>query len=109
MRVCEMDSEKKPEKRNTWLPWLISVLGWLVCASFCLLLTINLESWPDAYDILFPAVLLMLFGNIFVFLFLASRYGTQPARLGAAVARLCLGEGLLLAGLYVLGRFAIAA
>lgn len=89
------------------LAWLICVGGWLLCAAMCLALTIELEKWPLAYDMLFPAVLLILFCNILVFLFVASRFGNAAKLLFAAVGRICIGEGLLLAGFYLLGRYAI--
>lgn len=99
--------EKSVNKKKLWLNWLIATCGWLVCAAICLWLTILLEEFPKAYDILFPAVLVMLFGNIFVFLFIASRWGNRTPMLINAVSRVCAGELLLLGGLYCLGRFAI--
>lgn len=90
-----------------WLSWFICVLGWLLCAAMCLWLTILLETWPYAYDMLFPAILLVLFCNILVFLFIGSRWGNRSRNILVAVVRVCIGEGLLLAGLYLLGRFAI--
>ncbi len=97
------------EKGRGWLGWLAAVCGWLVCAMFCLLLTIELEAYPYAYDMIFPAVLLILFCNILVFLFISTRWATQTGKLASSVLRVRLGEGLLLAGLYVLGRYAIGA
>lgn len=92
---------------NGLLAWLVCVLGWVLCAAMCLALTIELENWPQAYDMLFPAILLILFCNILVFLFVASRWGRGKKSLFGSVARVCIGEGLLLGGLYLLGRFAI--
>lgn len=89
------------------LSWVCAVAGWLVCAGFCLYLTLELEQFPNAYDILFPAVLLILFGNILVFLFISSRWARDARRLLMAVIRVCLGEGLLLAGMYALAKYAI--
>lgn len=90
-----------------WIVWVVAVSGWLVCAFFCLVLTVQLEEFPDAYETLFPAVVLMLFCNLFIFLHITSRWGRQLKKLVFSVIRVCVGEGLLLAGLYALGRFAI--
>lgn len=92
-----------------WLSWFICVVGWLLCAAMCLWLTITLEAWPYAYDMLFPAILLVLFCNILVFLFIGTRWGKLVGHLLGAVMRVCIGEGCLLAGLYLLGRFAIGS
>lgn len=92
-----------------WASWLAAVAGWLICAFLCLCLTIGLEPYAQAYDMFFPVAILLLFGNILVFLFISSRWGAWPARLAGAVARVCIGEGLLLAGIYALGRYAIGA
>lgn len=103
----ENQSENKSgeAKRPGWLAWLVCVLGWLVCAGFCLWLTIALEAYPYAYDIFFPAILLILFCNILLFLFIATRWAPSVSRLCGAVARLCIGEAIILAGMYGLGRF----
>ncbi|MBD5553069.1 MAG: hypothetical protein HDQ44_01895 [Desulfovibrio sp.] len=85
--------------------WLISVCGWLLCAGMCLTLTIALEVYPYAYEVFFPAILLILFCNILVFLFIVSRWGPALSRLWRAVARVCVGEAIILAGMYGLGRF----
>lgn len=92
-----------------WLSWAVSVAGWLVCAGLCLWLTIALEAWPYAYEVFFPAVLLLLFCNILVFLFVATRWGARTGPLFGAVARVCAGEGLLLLLMYVAGRYGIGA
>lgn len=92
-----------------WLSWAVSVAGWLVCAALCLWLTIELEAWPQAYEVLFPAIVLVLFCNIFLFLFVATRWARQTARLFGAVTRLCVGEGLLLLLLYAAGRWGMGA
>ena len=94
-----------PLKQAGWLAWLVCVAGWVLCAGFCLWLTIELEAWPYAYDVFFPAILLILFCNILLFLFIATRWGKSLSRLLAAVARLCAGEAIILAGMYCLGRF----
>ena len=91
------------------LRWLACVLGWLVCAGMCLTLTVELEKWPEAYDMFFPAILLILFCNILLFLFIASRFGSKGKSFFVAIALLCAGEGLLLAVFYLLGRFTIGA
>lgn len=85
--------------------WLISVAGWLACAGLCLWLTLELEAYPYAYDMFFPAVLLILFCNILVFLFIVSRWGQDLGRLAGSVARVCLAEAIILAGMYGLGRY----
>ena len=92
-----------------WRGWLIVVCGWLACAFLCLALTVGLEAYPAAYDSLFPFVLLLLFGNVFAFLFVINRRGDSLARVGGAVLRLCVGEALLLAGLYCLGKYGLGA
>lgn len=89
--------------------WAICVLGWLLCAGLCLALTLLLEAWPAAYDLFLPAVLLILFGNILVFLFVATRLAGNPGKLIGAVFRVCLGEGLILALFYVLGIFLVGS
>lgn len=94
-------------KKRSWLEWLAMVLGWLFCAGCCLALTIALEPYAQAYDTFLPAVILLLFCNIFVFLFVGSRWAAQPARLYGSVARICLGELLLLAGMFAVGRYAM--
>lgn len=94
-----------PETKRGWREWFAIVCGWLVCAAMCLGLTIGLEPWPAAYDTFYPVAILLLFGNVFLFLFIGSRWAANPVRLYGSVARLCVGEGLLLAGSYVLGRF----
>lgn len=93
------------EAGRNWLGWLFSVGGWLVCAGMCLETTILLEAWPAGYDALFPAILLIIFCNVFVFLFIAARWGSRLKTLAAAVVRVCAGEGLFLAGIYALGRY----
>lgn len=104
-----MDESEKDSAKKGVLIWLGAVLGWLVCAGICLLTSIGLETYPDAYDMLFPAVLLMLFGNVFVFLFIISRWGNQAAKFFGSIIRICVGEGLLLAGLYALGKYALGS
>ncbi|MBD5608012.1 MAG: hypothetical protein HDQ93_04080 [Desulfovibrio sp.] len=94
------------DKNNNWLAWLCVVCGWLLCAFLCLGLTVELEAYPVAYDTLFPAILVILFGNIFVFIFLVNRWGASLRALMGATIRLCVGEALILACLYCLGRFA---
>lgn len=88
-----------------WLSWVTAVFGWLLCAAMCLWLTIELEAWPYAYEMFFPAVLLILFCNIFLFLFVAGRWGADAGRLAGSAARICIGEAILLAGMYCLARF----
>lgn len=101
------EAQTTARKAGLWLNWLTATAGWLLCAALCLAFTIYMEEFPHAYDVLFPAVLIMLFGNILVFLFIASRWGSKLGILARAVGRVCLGEALLLGGLYCLGRFCI--
>ena len=91
------------------LAWAISVAGWLICAGLCLWLTIALEAWPYAYEVFFPAVLLILFCNILVFLFVTTRWGGNLRRLFGSVVRVCIGEGFLLLLMYAAGRYGIGA
>lgn len=95
------------EKKRGWGEWLAIVCGWLVCAGLCLAMTIGLEPYPSAYDTFSPVALVILFGNVFIFLFIGSRWAGEPRRLYGSVLRLCIGEGLMLAGVYALGRFAM--
>lgn len=106
MPVANVTDGNTPGKRG-WSEWLAIVFGWLVCAALCLALSVLLESFPAAYDTFLPAIILLLFANIFVFMFIGSRWAGQPVRLYGSVLRICIGEGLLLAGLYVLARFAM--
>lgn len=99
------ESLKEVISRPGWLAWLVCVLGWLVCAGLCLWLTIALEAYPAAYDMFFPAILLILFCNILLFLFIATRWAPAIGRLCGAVLRLCVGEAIILAGMYALGRY----
>lgn len=92
-----------------WLAWLAAVAGWLLCAGFCLLLTIGLEPFPYAYDLLFSVIIFILFFNVFIYLFIVNRWGADTSRLIRSVIRVCIGEGLVMAGLYVLGKYAIGA
>ena len=103
-------AESAPAKKATgWLSWAVAVAGWLICAVLCLWLTIALEAWPYAYEVFFPAIVLILFCNILVFLFVATRWGSQTRRLFGAVVRVCVGEGLLLLLMYAAGRYGIGA
>lgn len=99
------DSSKKI--RRGWKEWFAIVAGWLACAALCLGLTISLEAYPAGYDTFYPLAILILFGNVFLFMFIGSRWAGQPVMLYASVARLCVGEALLLGGFYLLGRFAM--
>ena len=100
-------SQESVTKINNWMAWLAVVCGWLLCAFLCLALAIGLEPYPAAYDTLFPAILVILFGNIFVFFFLANRWGASLRALLGAIIRLCVGEAAILGGLYCLGRFGL--
>ena len=104
-----MDEAIKKDKVGGLLRWFSCVAGWLICAAMCLWLTISLEVWPCAYDMFFPAVLLILFCNILIFLFIASRWADKGRALLGAVIRVCLGEAILILGMYLLGRFAIGS
>lgn len=89
--------------------WITAVMGWLICAAFCLFLTIKLEAYPNAYDTFFPAVLLILFCNILIFLFVSTRWGQQTKKLFGSVVRVCAGEAIILGGLYILGKYFIGS
>lgn len=103
-----MSQEKKATKTSAlWINYLLATAGWLACAALCLALTVKLEEFPHAYDVLFPAALLLLFGNIFVFLFIASRWSDNTRRLSMAVGRVCLAETIFVVGIYCIGRFFI--
>lgn len=92
-----------------WVAWACMLLGWLLCAAFCLLLTTGLEAWPAAYDTIFPAAILLLFGNVLLFVFLGLRHGRSSWALMRAVLALCVAEGLLIWLLYLTGRHIIGA
>lgn len=98
-----------PVEKQVGISWLFCVGGWLCCAFMCLWLMIELEAWPKAYDMFFWVIILILFCNIFLFLFISSRAGRTAKQLFYAVLKLCAGEGLVLLVLYLLGRFAINA
>lgn len=98
-----------PVEKHVALSWLLCVGGWLCCAFMCLWLMVELESWPNAYDMFFWAIILILFCNIFLFLFVSSRQGRTAKQLFYAVLKLCAGEGLVLLIFYLLGRFAMGA
>lgn len=100
-----MNADKSTPPRPGFWAWLVCVAGWLLCAGLCLWLTIALEAYPYAYDLFFPAILLILFCNILLFLFIATRWAKSLEKLCGAVLRLCAGEAILLAGMYGLGRF----
>ena len=85
--------------------WAVSVVGWLTCAALCLWLTIALEPYPAAYETFFPAVLLILFCNILVFIFVTGRWAADLRRLTASVLRVCIGEGIILAGMFCMGKY----
>lgn len=101
-----MDKEEE-KSGNGFLSWGISVLGWLICAGLCLWLTLELEAWPYAYDMIFPAILLILFCNILVFLFISYRWARDLKRLAGSVARVCVGEAIILGGLFLMGKYLI--
>ncbi|WP_297824939.1 hypothetical protein [uncultured Desulfovibrio sp.] len=104
-----MERKKEETSSAGWLSWLTAVGGWLLCATMCLVLTIRLEGWPRAYEFVFPVVVAVLFSNILVFMFMASRCGAHAGKLFRAVCLVCLSEGALLLILYGWGRFFIAA
>lgn len=98
-----------PVEKNVGFSWLLCVGGWLCCAFLCLWLMVELEAWPAAYDMFFWAIILILFCNIFLFLFVSTRWGKAVKNLFFAVSRICVGEGLILGIFYLLGRFAIGS
>lgn len=85
--------------------WLVCVAGWLICAGLCLWAAVALEIYPFAYNMFFPAILLVLFCNIFLFLFVAVRWAQDIKRLLNSVLRICAGEAILLGGMYALGKY----
>ncbi|MDO5483638.1 MAG: hypothetical protein Q4F27_01895 [Desulfovibrionaceae bacterium] len=95
--------------RQLCLGSALAIIGWFVCAAFCLLLTIRLEAWPQAYDMALPAVLGVLFGNLAVFVFVPLRMKDKPGLLFRAVVRICLVEGLLLLALYFAAKYIAGA
>ncbi len=101
----EKKDQKTPGKRPGFLEWLICVAGWLVCAGLCLWASILLEAYPSAYDLFSPAILLILFCNLLLFLFIAVRWASSLSRLCGSVVRLCVGEALILAIMYGVGRY----
>lgn len=103
----KMPAGAQKPKAPGFMAWLYCLAGWLICAGLCLWFTVEMEAYPAAYDMFFPAVLLILFCNILLFLFVAVRWAQSLGKLGCAIARICLGEGLFLAGMYLLGRFFI--
>lgn len=94
------------QNKTAWLGWFILVAGWLTCAAFCLLCSIGLEPYPFAYETFFPAIVILLFCNIFVFFFISSRWRGQLKRIAGSTVRIVIGEGLLLAGIFLLGKYA---
>ncbi len=98
------DAQAQDPKAGGWLSWFCAVFGWLFCAFECLWLWIELEAWPAAYEVFFPAILLILFCNVLVFIFIGARFGARSMRVGLAVMRVCLGEGLLLGLIYLCAR-----
>lgn len=97
--------QKKGLQMPNFMAWFLCLCGWLACAGMCLWFTVEMEAYPAAYDMFFPAVLLILFCNILLFLFVASRWAQNLRRLAGSIARICIGEGFFLAGMYVIGRF----
>lgn len=95
------------DTKKTCLSWSISVGGWLICAGLCLGLTIALEYYPVAYDIFFPAIIIILFGNIFIFIFVSGRWGANTKNLLFSTLRICIGEFLILTLFYLIGKYAI--
>lgn len=101
----EAKEQKAEGRRPGLLEWLICVAGWLACAGLCLWASIELEAYPAAYDLFSPAILLMLFCNLLLFLFIAVRWASSFSRLCGSVVRLCVGEALILAIMYGAGRY----
>ncbi len=95
----------KAARPTGFVAWVVCVAGWLICAGLCLWLTIALEAYPYAYEMFFPAVLLILFCNILVYLFVATHWANDIRRLLGSVIRVCIGEAIILAGMYALGRY----
>lgn len=104
-----MEKDRQTSRKNWLGSALIAVGGWFVCAAMCLFLTIELEGWPRAYDFVLPAAVAVLFSNVLVFIFTASRHGENVGKLFRAVCRICVTEGLLFFVLFLWGRFFIGA
>lgn len=100
----QQGKEAAPAKAG-FAAWAVSVAGWLLCAAMCLWLAIALEAYPAAYEIFFYAILLILFCNILVFLFITTRWARDLRRLAGSVVRVCAGEGIILAGMYGMGKY----
>lgn len=103
-----MSEQEKAQGGRTWSEWFAIVAGWLACAASCLYLSLLLEPYPAAYDTFFPLIILLLFGNVFIFFFIASRWNKKPKRLYLSVLRVFVGEAIFLAGIFFLGRYAFA-
>lgn len=88
-----------------FLAWALSVAGWLICAAFCLWAMVSLEAYPNAYDMFFYAIILILFCNIFLFLFVTARWGKDIKRLAGSIGRVVLGEAALLYGMFAIGKY----
>lgn len=99
------NKESATGKSAGFLAWAVSVAGWLICAALCLWLTIALEAYPAAYDTFFPAIILILFCNILVFLFITTRWVGNLRRLAGSVLRVCLGEAIILGGMFCMGKY----
>lgn len=101
----EAKDQETAVKRPDLLEWLICVAGWFICAGLCLWASIELEAFPAAYDLFYPAILLILFCNLALFLFIAVRWASSFSRLCGSVMRLCIGEAIILAAMYGAGRY----
>lgn len=93
------------EIKSSWLLNAgICLVGWLICAGMCLTLTIMLEGIPEGYDAALIPMLVILFANIFVFIFTASHWENKSATLCAVVCGIITVECLILGLLYLWAR-----
>lgn len=100
------EGQKPLDGKRTLSSSLAALFGWLVCAGLCLACAIQLENFPQGYDVFLPAIILVLFCNIFVFLFISSRWAKFPKKLWASVIRVCAGEALFLIGIWAISKYA---
>lgn len=94
--------EEKTGKGPWLLRYLTAVAGWLACAFMGLALMVGLEARPEDWQSALYLVLLVLFANIVVFLFVTSRYSNSFSRHALAVLVVCIAEAVFFACMYYL-------
>lgn len=101
---------QKSSQKTSWVGCMLTaVSGWLLCAAMCLWLTVSLEGYPEAYGYALPVALVVLFGNIFAYIFVSVRCASRLQCLLPRVVGICLGEGALLLLVYLWGKYGVAA